>query len=104
MLPAPNTVSCSCSLSLQLQLIVAVAAYLLVSGEPVSRPAVPQPLSSGRCHEANAEVKPSADNQHLERNRDYPEGQSQNPAEQLEHHADGKEAQHGEKADHEDGA
>src|SRR3979411_1821582 len=84
--------------------IAAAIRTELVSSEPGARKFLSKPSSGPRREDTNPEVQHSADNEYLDRERHQPESQTNDAAEQVEHHAYGKEAQHGKKADHEDGA
>lgn len=76
----------------------------LVTCEARPREFLSESSSRPRREDANTQVQHSADNEYLDREGDQPESQTNDAAEQIEHHAYGKEAQHGKKADHENGA
>src|ERR1700674_2012649 len=74
----------------------AVCRPRLVPRQPGPREFLSKSSRRPRRKDANTEVQQPADNEYLERERYQPKSQANNSAEQVEHHAYGKEAQHGE--------
>ena len=68
----------------------------LVPGQPRPRETISNARGRPRTKNPDSEVQQPADDEYFERETYDEEGESNQPAEQFEHHAHGKEAQHGE--------